>query len=134
MPGFMNRGPDALESLAAASPATSTPLHPNPNPEDGPAHRLAHVSERFSQFYNDLENEKAQRREAENGRRNALYDQVQRLELDLETEDRRHESDRLLREKVEADLRAMEEGTRRTCETHDMELKASVDALSALLR
>ena len=107
----MNRGPDALESLAAASPATSTPLHPNPNPEDGPAHRLAHVSERFSQFYNDLENEKAQRREAENGRRNALYDQVQRLELDLETEvRRRQESDRLLREKVEADLRAMEEG------------------------
>ena len=131
MPGFMTRGPDALENLAAASPATSTPLHPNPHPEDGPAHRLVHVSERFSQFYNDLEHEKAQRREAENGRRNALYDQVQRLELDLETEvRRRQESDRLLREKVEADLRAMEEGIAAHVRETQMELKASVDALS----
>jgi hypothetical protein len=55
-------------------------------PGDGPAHRLAHVAEKFSQFYDDLEHEKASRREAEAGRRNALYDQVQKLELDLETE------------------------------------------------
>ena len=101
-------------------PRRRPPSPPQPQPGGRPAHRLAHVSERFSQFYNDLENEKAQRREAENGRRNALYDQVQRLELDLETEvRRRQESDRLLREKVEADLRAMEEGiARRACERH----------------
>jgi hypothetical protein len=134
MPSFMARGTgSALESLAAASPAGASvvPTPPPAAPEDGPAHRLAHVAEKFGKFYDDLENTKAQRREVEIGRRNALYDQVQKLELDLETEiRRRQESDRLLREKVEADLKAMETGVAAHVREAQLELKASVEALS----
>ena len=57
--------------------------------------------------------------------------QVQKLELDLETEiRRRQESDRLLREKVEADLKAMETGVAAHVREAQLELKASVEALS----
>ena len=112
MPNFRT-----LENLAAEndSPGPVPPPLPSQYPAEdgGPARRLAHVAEKFSKFYSDLEHEKNARREVETGRRNALYDQVQKLELDLETEiRRRQESDRLLQEKVAADLKAMEQGMR----------------------
>ena len=119
MPGFMNRGPDALESLAAASPATSTLSTPTPTRRTAPRIASRTSPSAFSVLQRPREREGSAPR-GENGRRNALYDQVQRLELDLETEvRRRQESDRLLREKVEADLRAMEENTRRRRDARD---------------
>jgi Skp family chaperone for outer membrane proteins len=130
MPNFRT-----LENLAAEndSPGPVPPPLPSQYPGDdgGPARRLAHVAEKFSRFYSDLEHEKNARREVETGRRNALYDQVQKLELDLETEiRRRQESDRLLQEKVSTDLKAMEQGIAAHVREMQQGLKASIDALT----
>jgi len=159
MPCFGGRSHSALESLAAGEPTlASMPLvsggggYGSPSrgggggggggggegddilgqkPGDGPARRLAHVAEKFSQFYNDLEHEKAARREVETGRRNALYDQVQALELNLEAEvRRRQEADRALQDKVAAELKAMEEGMAAHMREMQLGLRASIDALS----
>ena len=54
----------ALESLAAASPATNAASTPAvPSADDAASRRLADVSAKFSQFYSDLESEKARRAE-----------------------------------------------------------------------
>ena len=95
----------ALESLAAASPATNAASTPAvPSADDAASRRLADVSAKFSQFYSDLESEKARRAEAELGRRNQLFEQVQRIELDVEAEAQAQESERALREKLAADM------------------------------
>ena len=121
----------ALESLAAASPstnATSTPAVPPA--DDAPSRRLADVSAKFSQFYSDLESEKARRSEAELGRRNQLFEQVQRIELDVEAEARRRrESERLLREKIAADMAQSEARVESKLREVSSELARSVDLL-----
>ena len=67
----------------------------------------------------------------EAGRRNALYEQVQRLESNLDSEiKRRAEADRALQEKLEGELKAMEESFGGHMREMQVGLKASIDALS----
>ena len=88
------------------------------------------MSAKFSQFYSDLESEKARRSEAELGRRNQLFEQVQRIELDVEAEARRRrESERLLREKIAADMAQSEARVESKLREVSSELARSVDLL-----
>lgn len=121
----------ALESLAAASPATNADSTPAvPPADDAPSRRLADVSAKFSQFYSDLESEKARRSEAELGRRNQLFEQVQRIEQDVEAEARRRrESERALCEKLAADMAQSEARVDARLREVSSELARSMDAL-----
>ena len=122
----------ALESLAAASPATNAASTPAvPSADDAASRRLADVSAKFSQFYSDLESEKARRAEAELGRRNQLFEQVQRIELDVEAEARRRrESERALREKLAADMAQSEARVEARLREVSGELARGVDLLT----
>ena len=121
----------ALESLAAASPATNADSTPAvPSADDAPSRRLADVSAKFSQFYSDLESEKARRSEAELGRRNQLFEQVQRIEQDVEAEARRRrESERALREKLAADMAQSEARVESRLREVSSELARGMDVL-----
>lgn len=88
------------------------------------------MSAKFSQFYSDLESEKARRSEAELGRRNQLFEQVQRIELEVEAEARRRrESERLLSEKIAADMAQSEARVETKLREVSSELARSVDLL-----
>ena len=73
-------------SQSQSSNFFATPrLHPVQHGAPSPvAARLGHVAERFSSFYNDLESEKQQRREAEQQRRHTFQEQLSKLERNLE--------------------------------------------------
>ena len=88
------------------------------------------MSAKFSQFYSDLESEKAHRSEAELGRRNQLFEQVQRIELDVEVEARRRrESERVLHEKLAADMAQSEARVESRLREVSSELARGMDVL-----
>lgn len=119
----------ALESLAAASPVPA-PATQSVHDEDGPSRRLADVSRKFSQFYSDLEIEKQRRSEQELGRRNALFDQVQRLEVDVLAETRRRrEHEVAFRDAMVSDLRATETRLESKFDALSTELRQAMDIL-----
>ena len=128
MPNFRT-----LENLAAENDSPG-PVPPRPSQypteDGGPARRSAHVAEKFSKFE---QRPSTRRTPAGGGDRPAqrAYDQVQKLELDLETEiRRRQESDRLLQEKVAATRRPWSRASRRIAREMQQGLKASIDALT----
>ena len=137
--------PSALENLAAAeNSAPPSPLALTSSAgavatfrsaeAAAPANRLAHVSERFARFYSDLENEKASRREVETGRRNALYDQVQRLELELENETkRRADADEETRRAIERELKNFERAAETRVQDALAGVKSTLDTLASSL-
>lgn len=124
----------ALESLAAPSPAPATDTRESVQltvPDaDGPSKRMADVSQKFSQFYSDLEHEKQRRSEVELGRRNALFEQVQKLELDVHSEHRRRrEREAEFKNKMEHDLRLSEKRTEKQLTDLSTDLTSSMDVL-----
>lgn len=124
----------ALESLAAPSPAPATDTRESVQltvPDaDGPSKRMADVSQKFSQFYSDLEHEKQRRSEVELGRRNALFEQVQKLELDVHSEHRRRrEREAEFKNKMEHDLRLSEKRIEKQLTDLSTDLTSSMDVL-----
>ena len=124
----------ALESLAAPSPAPATATRESVQltvPDaDGPSKRMADVSQKFSQFYSDLEHEKQRRSEVELGRRNALFEQVQKLELDVHSEHRRRrEREAEFKNKMEHDLRLSEKRIEKQLTDLSTDLTSSMDVL-----
>jgi len=113
------------------TPAGMSGAYASPSTGGG---RLSHVAERFSQFYNDLEIEKNNKRMAEEEKRHNLVEQVAKLERGMEAEiKRRMEADKALQVTVEAEMKAMQEAHHQQMRDIQMSMNASVDALSRTL-
>lgn len=71
---------------------------------------MEHVAERFSNFYNDLEQEKQQRKQQEATKFQLLQEHVAKLEKGLEAEvKRRSESDKQLQAHFESELKTLQD-------------------------
>lgn len=107
------------------------------DPQDGiapmpvVAGRLAHVAERFSTFYSDLEATKQHRRDVESNRWGVLSETVAKVERSLEAEIvRRAEADKALVSRFDAEVKAMEDRMALHLREVQTGIKASIDALA----
>lgn len=108
------------------SRAYSSPLR-----NSGPSAKLEHVAERFSAFYNDLEQEKQNRKIAESSKHQMLHESVVKLEKSLEAEiKRRAESDKQLQAHFENEVRTLQERTSLQLTDIQQAFKGSLEGLS----
>lgn len=114
---------------------TFSPLRASIITTSGPAVKLEHVSEKFAGLWTDLEQEKQNRRIADNTRIQLFQESVQRLEKSLEAEiKRRAESDKQLQTHFEGELRVLQERTASQALEMQSALKAAIDSFTTRIQ
>jgi len=99
------------------------------------AGKLEHVAEKFSNFYNEIELEKQQRRMADAARFQMLTDSIAKLEKSLEAEiKRRAESDKQIQVHFESEVKGLQERTALQLADLQAAFKTSVDGLSRTMQ
>lgn len=97
--------------------------------------KLEHVAERFSTFYNDLEQEKQQRRTQEATRYQQVQENLTKLERSLEAEiQRRTESDKQLQSHFSAELKSLQDKFTSQIGEMQQAFKSSLEGVSRTLQ
>jgi len=124
-----------LDSPLPGSPRSGSPTGYLTATKAISAGKLEHVAEKFSNFYNEIELEKQQRRMADAARFQMLTDSIAKLEKSLEAEiKRRAESDKQIQVHFESELKGLQERTAIQLADLQAAFKTSVDGLSRTMQ